>query len=82
MIWAIEKEFEIFNNQIVFDIFSYKNPKTDDKFHIVEKFLGNNTYVKGETPTQYTSKFIDKYSQRFGLLAILLVGNIKEYEWK
>ena len=53
--WAVEKAYQIIVSNIVFDAFSYKNPKTNEMFHTVEEFLGNNTYVRGGTPTRYTS---------------------------
>ncbi|CAG8488838.1 16718_t:CDS:2 [Funneliformis caledonium] len=65
-----------------FNIFSYKDPNTNKHFLTVEEFIGNNAYVRGGTPTSFTSKFVDRYTQEFGLFIKFLAGNIKKYKWE
>ncbi|CAG8759949.1 4097_t:CDS:1, partial [Funneliformis caledonium] len=57
-------------------------PNTGKTFSTVEEFIGNNTYIRGGTPTSFTSKFVDKNSQGFTLFTKLLAGHINEYKWK
>ncbi|CAG8701128.1 7973_t:CDS:2, partial [Funneliformis caledonium] len=80
--WAANTVNLVFQPTSIFDIFAYKDPNTDNHFRTVDEFIGNNTYVRGETPTTYTSKFVGRYSQEFSLFIKLLAGNIKEYKWK
>ncbi|RIA95850.1 hypothetical protein C1645_733729 [Glomus cerebriforme] len=80
--WAAETAYRITYSNSVFDIFAYKNPKTNDHFHNVKEFIGNNTYMRGGIPTKYTSKFINRYTNRLGILIKLLSGNFKKYDWK
>lgn len=80
--WAAETAYLVTYSSSTFDIFAYQNPKTNNHFHTIKEFIGNNTYIRGGIPTQYTSKFINRYSQRLGILIKLLSGNFKKYNWK
>ncbi|PKY55913.1 hypothetical protein RhiirA4_548981, partial [Rhizophagus irregularis] len=73
--WAAETAYRVTTISSVFDIFSYKNPATNDHFHTVEEFIGNNTYLRGGTSTRYTSKFVNRYSERLSIFIQLLSGN-------
>ncbi|CAB4397423.1 unnamed protein product [Rhizophagus irregularis] len=81
--WAAETAYRVTTINSDFDIFSYKNPATNDHFHTVEEFIGNNTYLRGGTSTRYTSKFVNRYSERLSIFIQLLSGNFfNKYEWK
>ncbi|PKY32303.1 hypothetical protein RhiirB3_532000 [Rhizophagus irregularis] len=81
--WAAETAYSVTAIGSPFDIFSYKNPAINDHFHTVKEFIGNNTYLRGGTSTQYTSKFVNRYSERLNLFIELLSGNFfNKYEWK
>ncbi|CAB4488424.1 unnamed protein product [Rhizophagus irregularis] len=81
--WAAETAYSVTTIGSPFDIFSYKNPAINDHFHTVKEFIGNNTYLRGGTFTQYTSKFVNRYSERLNLFIELLSGNFfNKYEWK
>ncbi|RGB35328.1 hypothetical protein C1646_814836 [Rhizophagus diaphanus] len=81
--WAAETAYKVTTISSSFDIFSYKNPATNDHFHTVEEFIGNNTYLRGGTSTRYTSKFVNRYSERLSIFIQLLSGNFfDKYEWK
>jgi len=80
--WAVGIAFTAIIPNSIFDAFGYKNPETDEYFHSLEDFIGNHTYVRGGTPTQFTTKFVDRFSQRINLLTKLLAGNLKPYGWK
>ncbi|GBB96302.1 hypothetical protein RclHR1_02720017 [Rhizophagus clarus] len=82
-IWAADAAYSVTTIDSSFDIFSYKNPVTNEHFHTVEEFIGNNTYIRGGTPTRYTSKFVNRYSERLSVFVELLSGNFfNTYEWK
>ncbi|PKY58945.1 hypothetical protein RhiirA4_550214 [Rhizophagus irregularis] len=81
--WAAITAYSVTTIGSMFDIFSYKNPAIDDHFHTVEEFIGNNTYLRGGTSTRYTSKFVNRYSERLSIFIQLLSGNFfNKYEWK
>lgn len=80
--WAANTAYSV-TSGTSFDVFSYKNPATNDHFHTVEEFIGNNTYLKGGNSTRYTSKFVNRYSERLSIFIKLLSGNFfNKYEWK
>ncbi|CAG8556644.1 1786_t:CDS:2 [Funneliformis caledonium] len=79
--WAAKTVRSIFSTSY-FNIYGYKDPNTENHFRTVEEFIGNHTYIRGGTPTSFTSKFIDRDIQEFSLFVKLLSGNINEYKWK
>ncbi|CAI2164814.1 18490_t:CDS:2 [Funneliformis geosporum] len=79
--WAVDTANEVTDSSSNFDIFAFKDPLADRHFHTVEEFIGNNTFVRGGTPTRYTTKFVDRHSQKINILTKLLAGNFKEYKW-
>jgi hypothetical protein len=82
--WAADTAYSVSSaSASFFDIFSYKNPVTNEHFHTVEEFIGNNTYTRGGTPTRYTSKFVLRDSERLSIFVQLLSGEFfDKYEWK
>jgi hypothetical protein len=81
--WAADTAYSVTTITSSFDIFSYKNPITNEHFHTVEEFIGNNTYTRGGTPTRYTSKFVNRYSERLSVFIELLSGEFFDrHEWK
>ncbi|RIA97563.1 hypothetical protein C1645_853239 [Glomus cerebriforme] len=81
--WAAETAYKVISITSIFDIFSYRNPITNEHFHTVEEFIGNNTYIRGGIPTQFTSKFVNRYSERIDKMIELLSGKFfKKYKWK
>ncbi|CAI2199456.1 6110_t:CDS:2, partial [Funneliformis geosporum] len=58
--WAANTVLNIMRSTSIFDTVSYKDPNTGNPFINVEEFIGNKTYVRGETPTSNTSKFVTK----------------------
>ncbi|CAI2166621.1 18900_t:CDS:10 [Funneliformis geosporum] len=79
--WAARTADLVAESNSIFDIFGYKDPNSDKHFSSLDEFIGNHTYVRGETPMSYTSNFIGRYSQKFSLFVKLLAGNINEYKW-
>ena len=73
---------QCYHRYFYFRHFCLPKSKNKDHFHTVEEFIGNNTYIRGGTPTQFTSKFINRYSQRLSIFIKLVSGNIKTYNWK
>jgi hypothetical protein len=82
MRWAASTSNAITSGDSIFDVFTYKNPKTNDHFQSVEEFIGNNIYTRGGTPTQLTSKFVYRFTERFNIFIKLISGNFKTYKWK
>jgi hypothetical protein len=81
--WAAVTAYSVTTIASFFDIFSYKNPVTNEHFHTVEEFIGNNTYTRGGTPTRYISKFVNRYSERLSIFIQLLSGEFfDKHEWK
>src|SRR5207248_3569475 len=80
--YAVQAAFYAASSNDNFDIYSYKNPETNNHFRTVEEFIGNNTYIKGGIRTQFTSKFVYRYSEGLGILTKLLAGTFDEYKWK
>jgi hypothetical protein len=81
--WAAATAYRVTASASFFDIFSYKNPVTNEHFHTVEEFIGNNTYTRGGTPTRFTSKFVQRNSERLSIFIELLSGDFfDKHEWK
>jgi hypothetical protein len=81
--WAAVTAYSVTTAASFFDIFSYKNPVTNEHFHTAEEFIGNNTYTRGGTPTRYTSKFVDRHSEKLSIFIDILSGEFFDrHEWK
>ncbi|GBC06525.1 hypothetical protein RclHR1_00690015 [Rhizophagus clarus] len=81
--WAADAAYDVTSGDSDFDAFSYKNPATHEHFHNAKEFIGNNANIRGGTPTKYTTKFVNRYSERLGTFIELVSGNFfNKYEWK